>query len=140
MKEALLVLFGFLLGQIPAWVERYRRRSAHWRALESDAELCRDMAAVYLHDDVFAPLYRLPLALYHNSFPVLLSDGAVSREEVQVITRFFNEVETLNRGLDSIAAKTLERSALDRERNRLKAEKLIGQYYRELRDVLDSHR
>jgi hypothetical protein len=137
------VLLGFAVAELKAWWWRKHSRSAYWRALSAEAELCKEMAATLLRDNVAAPLYRLPTVAYTHSFPVLLADGAATEREVAAVTRFFNQVETLNRGLDQ-ANDTMgdeERLKMEFARNRLKAEELVGSasYYNALRLVLDQH-
>ena len=88
-----------------------------------------------------APLYSLPTLSYLHSFPVLLADGAPSGAEARAVTQFFNEVETLNRGLDQANEARNDDARLREEfaRNRLKAERLVGSvsYYTRLRTLLD---
>jgi hypothetical protein len=76
-----------------------------------------------------APLYRLPLMTYQSSYPVLLTDGAVSESEVHVLERFFSQVQDINRGLDNAAEmhKAANQTGLTQEfqRNCLKARSLV---------------
>jgi hypothetical protein len=139
---------GALSGAFLAyWVNylllRRLRAEAHWRALEAEAELCREMAEAFLNGATSAPLYRLPVLSYQHSFPVLLADGAPNREEVEAVTRFYSQVETLNRGLDQAHVARGNQHELDSEhaRNILKADRLTvsGRYYKALRGVLDKH-
>lgn len=134
-------VLGFVLAEVKEWLARRRRRRAHWRALSAEADLCREMAEEFLRANVMAPLYRLPTLSYSHSFPVLLADGAPNETETRAVTQFFNEVETLNRGLDQSNEARNDESRLNAEfgRNRLKAEKLVGSvsYYTRIRAVLD---
>jgi hypothetical protein len=134
-------VLGFVLGEMKEWLARRRRRTAHWRALSAGTELCRELAEEFLRANVMAPLYRLPTLSYSHSFPVLLADGASNAAETRAITEFYNEVETLNRGLDQSNEARSDESRLIEEfgRNRIKAEKLVGSasYYGRIRAVLD---
>lgn len=129
MKEAFLVLFGFMLGHIPTWLDRKRRLKTHWSVIRAEMELCRERASALLNDSIQSPLYRLPLSAYGVSFPVLLSEGALSETESLIIGRFFCQIQDINRGLDN-AAEMLHSNdliGLHREYNRnlLKAKSLV---------------
>ena len=135
------VLLGLAVSELKDWWWRSRRRKAHWRALSAETELCREMAETFLHDNVQAPLYRLPTLSYLHSFPVLLADGKPTEQETRAVTEFYNQVETLNRGLDQTheARDNLARLNEEFVRNRLKAESLVApvSLYARLRGVLD---
>jgi hypothetical protein len=103
MKEVLLILFGFILGNIPPWFTRKRRLQTHCCPLREDLDQCKEKAETLLRDGVMSPLYRLPLITYEVSFPVLLADGAGNENEILAIGRFFSLVEEMNRGLDYAA-------------------------------------
>lgn len=94
------VALGFLLSEAKDWALRRRRRRAHWAALRAELDLCKEAAEMYLGDKVAAPTYRLPVVAYENALPSLLSEGVVSKEQAVALTKFFMQVETLNRGLD----------------------------------------
>lgn len=133
---------GFLAGEFKDWWWRSRRRKAYWCALNAEIELCREMAQVFLAGRVMAPLYRLPTLSYLHSFPALLADGALSNLEAGAVTRFYSEVETLNRGLDQAHAVRNEASLLaeEFERNQIKANKLVpsSSLYTNVRSVVVS--
>jgi hypothetical protein len=127
------VVVGVLLTLFTEWVRgRYRRR-AHWAALSAEIELCRNLAETYLKDEIGSPLYRLPTIAYANSLPVLLSDGSLNEDDTRKLLSFFNEVETLNRGLDQAEGARLISDPMvsdgkliaEFRRNRLKAERLV---------------
>ncbi|MCI0564004.1 MAG: hypothetical protein MN733_36475, partial [Nitrososphaera sp.] len=99
MKEALLVLFGFVLGLVPTWLDRKRRLKTHWSVIRAEMELCRERASTLLNDAIQSPLYRLPLSAYEASFPFLLAEGALSEPESLTMGRFFCQVQDINRGL-----------------------------------------
>jgi hypothetical protein len=80
--------------------DRHRRLRTHWAALGAELVYCSRSAQTYLNDNVRSPLYRLPTMAYRNALPGLLEAGALTGNEVLVLLEFFNEVETLNRGLE----------------------------------------
>ena len=129
MKEIFLVLFGFVLGRVPGWLDRRRRLKTHWSVIRSEIELCRERASTLLNDAVKSPLYRLPLLAYEVSFPVLLTEGALSEAESLTMGRFFCQVEDINRGLENAAAmlQSNDEAGLNREyeRNLLKSRRLV---------------
>ena len=135
------VLLGVIVSELKEWWWRTRRRKAHWRALSAEVEICREMAEIFLRDGVGAPLYRLPTLSYLNSFPALLESGATTERDTRAVTQFYNQVESLNRGLDQANDARSDAQTLNGEysRNRLKAENLVGavSYYSSVRQVLD---
>jgi hypothetical protein len=135
-------LLGFALGEVKDCLARRRRGKAHWLALSAETQLCRELAEEFMRAGVYSPLYRLPTLSYLHSFPVLLADGVPTYADVRAVTQFFNEVETLNRGLDQANEARNDDARLRDEnaRNRLKAERLVGSgsCYTKLRAVLDA--
>ncbi|MGH9426890.1 MAG: hypothetical protein ACRD2L_11390 [Terriglobia bacterium] len=129
MKEFLLVLFGFVLAHVPIWLDRKRRLKTHWSVIRGEIELCRERASSLISDSIQSPLYRLPLSAYETSFPVLLSEGALSEGESLTMGRFFSQVQDINQGLDNTAAmlNSTDTAGLNREfsRNLLKARRLV---------------
>ena len=103
------VWFGWWLGGRRAANDRAKRLANHWAALGAELELCKRHAGAYsvLADNekkVASPAYRLPLSAYHESYPSLLSDGALEQEqeqEVLSIAEFFVKAQEINRCLDS---------------------------------------
>ena len=92
MKDIFLVLFGFVLGWLPAWANRRRRLKTHWSAIRAELDLCSERASALLHDAVQSPLYRLPSSAYLASFPALLTEGALTESEYSTMGRFFCQV------------------------------------------------
>ena len=147
VKEFLLVLFGFVLAHVPIWLDRKRRLKTHWSVIRGEIELCRERASTLLTDAIQSPLYRLPLSAYETSFPVLLSEGALSEVESLTMGRFFSQVQDINRGMDNAAAmlNVNVTAGLDREydRNLLKARQLVesrdgeDSLYAEAKQVVD---
>jgi hypothetical protein len=144
------VLLGFVLSEGKEMLLRRRRRRAHWGALRAELDFCGRLAETDIQDGVIAPLYRLPTVAYSQSFPALLSDGALDETEVQSLMQFFSEVETLNRGLDlaQTARENNNEHALhaEFERNQLRATRLLRStaaaaqnYYQSARAVVDAH-
>ena len=124
------VLLGFLLGLLPPWLERKKRRRVHFAALKGELEICADFAATYMRDNVQAPLYRLPDHAYSTAIPALLLDGALSGAEFKTLSEYYTLVWQLNRGLDSTDHfHRVEHHQLrnaEYERARLKAEQLLA--------------
>lgn len=145
------VFLGFLLSLVTEWWRGRLRRRAHWAALNAEMDYCRQLAETYLRDNVPAPLYRLPTAAYINALPGLLASGALDAVDTSNLIAFFNEVQTLNRGLDQIEDARSIQDTTERERriseeygrNRLKAEHLIPlnarspSYYDRARAVIE---
>jgi hypothetical protein len=129
MRDLLLIFFGVLIGLIPPWFARKRRLKTHWCALRAEMEQCRDKAETLLRDNVMAPLYRLPIACYQISFPILLSDGALDEQDALTLGRFFSQVQDINRGLDNAAEMykrdDIEKVRVEYQRNCLKANALF---------------
>lgn len=122
-------LFVFILDLV-YWRNRQklRRVNGNLNALLAEINYCGEMAEGFLNDIVKSPLYRLPHIVYENALPELVSEGAISPEQVSRWLKFYQVVETLNRGFD-LAAECRNRNdvaALNQEhdRNRLKARKL----------------
>jgi hypothetical protein len=155
-KEVIAAVTGaavaFFLVVAYDWLRARRRRRAHFAALRAEMEYCYDLAQAYLRDRVAAPLYRLPTVAYSSSLPALLSEASLSECDARALLSFFNEVETLNRGLEQAEAARLIADARERDtklaeefsRNMLKAQKLVPvdalspSYYDQAKSVIDS--
>lgn len=128
MKEALLVLFGFVLAFFPNWFDRKRKLRAHWHAINAELSLIEEKAEAYLSHGVKAPLYRLPHKTYDTSFQMLLTEGAITGEDVVSIERFYDLVKDINRGLNQIQEYLAQNNqeGINREhtRNLLKVKEL----------------
>ena len=134
------------------WLRARRRRRAHFAALRAEMDYCRGLAEIYLRDRVAAPLYRLPTVAYASSLPALLSEAALSEPDARSLLSFFNEVETLNRGLEQAEGARLITDPTERDakladefsRNMLKAQKLVPvdslspSYYDRAKSVIES--
>lgn len=120
MKEALLILFGFILAFAPNWLDRKRKLRSHWHAISAELSLIEEKADAYLSHGIMAPLYRLPHKTYDTSFQMLLTEGAITGNEVISIERFYDLVKDINRGLDQIQEYLAQDNAdgRDREYNR----------------------
>jgi len=145
---------AFILMVIYNWLLARRMRRAHFSALKAEMEYCHDLAKVYLEGKIAAPLYRLPTVAYANSLPSLLTDAALNAADTRALLAFFNEVETLNRGLDQAEGARLITDPAEREikltdeldRNALKAKHLVSieflsspSYYDRAKSVINSH-
>lgn len=140
------VIVGFGLVKGSDLLGRSRRKKVHKAAIAAEIEICREFANEFLGREphVQAPSYRLPLITYTSSLPHLLADRALDRNKTDALIRFFNQVETLNRGLDQAnvalgIADSHERSRrLDQEdeRNIMKAERLVEELYQPAPDVV----
>src|SRR5262245_62006078 len=95
------VVVGFVLSRFASNYDRWRRRRSHKAALQAEINLCEQLARRYLADPVAAPLYRLPTAAFTVAFPNLLSDGVLSRAQVECLEGFSGWVQDINRGLDN---------------------------------------
>lgn len=136
------VLVGYVISEFKEWSLRRRRRDALWQTIEAEIECCRDFADMYLKDEIMCPSYRLPSISYTSCLPILLSDGVLLKKDILVLTKFFNQVETLNRGLDH-AHEARDRADRVRilseyDRNRIKAKEIStdGEKYLAAREVL----
>lgn len=143
---------AFVLVVSYDWLRARRKRRAHFAALEAEMDYCNDLAQTYLRDRIAAPLYRLPTVAYANSLPALLSEAALGKTDTRNLLQFFNEVETLNRGLEQAEGARLIADRIEREakladefsRNMLKAQRLVPvdalspSYYDRAKSVIDS--
>jgi hypothetical protein len=129
-KEVILVLVGFILAWVPQWADRRRRILAHWAALRAEVLLCAECTNALLQDHVAAPLYRLPTLAYEKAFPLLLVEGELSELQVLALSRFFAQVQDINRGLENATrlAQASDDAKLQKEYERLllKATTLVG--------------
>jgi hypothetical protein len=146
------IVLGFFLGVLKDQYSRKQRQRAHIEAILSELSFCAGQAADFLRDgsgtgsvSIAAPLYRLPTVTYQNSFPPLLADGVMPGEEITTIIRYFNEVETLNRGLDQAEGRRSNNQLIDlmdeHNRNLLKAGRLVvgAEYYEPALQALSRH-
>lgn len=129
MYEVALLLLGMLIGLVPGWYARKRRLKTHWCALRAEMDECREKAKMLLSDKYPSPLYRLPLNAFTVSFSIILADGAINEAEVHALTRFFSQVQDINRGLDNAAklymANDPNKMQSEHNRNCMKATRLI---------------
>lgn len=132
MYEVGILILGMLIGTIPGWYSRKRRLRTHWAALRAEMEHCKEKAETIIGKSsdplVLSPLYRLPLMSYQVSFPILLADGALSEEEAMSLSRFYSQVQDINRGLDNASEMYKNDSKLlmdEHKRYKLKANGLL---------------
>lgn len=124
------VLVGFGLGLVPPWLDRKRRLRVHFSAMKAEMNICADLAATYLRDNVQAPLCRLPTDAYSTALSALLLDGALEEPESRALAEYYGLVAQLNRGLDNAdhfhRVEHHQLRNVEYERNRGKAEQLIA--------------
>jgi hypothetical protein len=137
------VLLGFFLLLTKEWFARWKKHAAFWQAINAELKYSGGLAAnVFGEPIVEAPLYRLPRSAFETCYPQLLADGAISAAESTALITFFNEAETLNRGLD-LAADTSDpdKRNLEYKRNCLKAKRLApdGPLYKEAAAAIAAH-
>lgn len=129
MKDILLIIIGFILAHVPGIFDRRRKLKTHWYAIRAEMLLSREKAEALLIAGIAAPLYRLPVIAYTTSFPILLSEGAVSEEEALQIGRCFAQIQDINRGLDYASEMNTsgneEKLKQEYNRNCLKAKALL---------------
>lgn len=120
MEKVGLVVFGFILAFIPKWLDRKRKIRSHWNAISIEVERIEIKTNELITAKIAAPLYRLPLKCYETSFSMLLTEGAVSKDEVQALEDFYDLVQDINRGLDQVAEAVFKDDAkiIDSESNR----------------------
>jgi hypothetical protein len=136
-------LVSFVLILWNQWRTRRRKHAAFWYAINAELKFSGGLAeSVFAEPVVEAPLYRLPRSAFETCYPQLLADGALSAAENRALMTFFNEVETLNRGLDLVAdtSDPVKRNQQHR-RNCLKAERLApdGALYKEAAAAIAKH-
>lgn len=96
------VILGFFLRGFADSKREKRAARSYSDALSMEIDRCGDLAATYLHDNVAAPLYRLPTDAYHRALPRLLQAGMISGAEADVLQDFYLQAEQINRGLDNL--------------------------------------
>ncbi len=127
LSGAIGVLLGFGLAQAKEWLTRRRKHAAFWHAINAELEFSGGKAASFSTENVEAPLYRLPKSSYESCYPQLLADGALTRAESTALMAFFNEIETLNRGLDlATNASDADKRREEYRRNRVKAKRVAS--------------
>ncbi len=123
-------ILGFILSWLPTWLDRRRKLKTHWQAIRADLKRCKENAETLLNDRIQAPLYRLPVAAFNTSFPILLSEGELTEDESLSIGRCLDQIHDINRGLDYASEMHKLRNAAERDqeysRNLLKARALLG--------------
>ena len=143
MGRIIAVVVGAILGIVITkawdwWIQK-RLIHAHRNALAREIEICREHSQTYQQDGIQAPLYRLPTQFYTSSLPALIANRALHNDEVDALIRFYNQAETMNRGLEQInAARQIDSVTFTNEHNRnmRKARELVAQYYPAARDAV----
>jgi len=114
-------LLTFLLTEWHNFKITKNKLKSHWQALKEEAEICKIKADEFINDSITAPLYRLPTMLYQTSFPFILANDKLSKEETSSVILYFTQVDHFNRGLD-----IAEKKHLKRELTRNASEALFG--------------
>lgn len=92
---------AFILVMCKDWLDRRRRMKSCWNAIQTEIEICSDMANKYLVPPIIqAPSYRWPTVAYQHVFPELLMNANLSVKEAGALLSYFIDVEATNRGLD----------------------------------------
>jgi hypothetical protein len=125
------------------YLKSRKNDAALWHAMNAELKFSGGLAESVSPEPVAeVPLYRLPRSAFETCYPRLLADGAMSAAESRALMTFFNEVETLNRGLD-LEAHTSDPVVRNQQhgRNYLKAERLApdGPLYREAAAAIAKH-
>ena len=94
------VVVGFVLSEGSKVFWSSRTNKTNFKAIRAEIEFCKEIAEVYLSQNIMAPLYRMPTKAYEASLPQLLSSSAIEEEELKAVQKFYMEVESFNRGLD----------------------------------------
>jgi len=136
-------LVTFVLIWLKEWLTRRKKHDAFWHAINAELMSASELVGTFINDNVAAPLYRLPRSVFDTCYLQLLADGAISPDEIKALTAYFNEIETLNRGLD-LAASTSddgERNKQHHHRNRVKAGRLksSGELYKNAAAAIAKH-
>ena len=96
------VFVAYYLGGRKEAAREHRMIRSHFDSLGMEIHRCAELAAIYLEQNVQAPLYRLPASAYQMAMPVLKNAGIVSGGDAQTIQQFYLQVEQVNRGLDNV--------------------------------------
>jgi hypothetical protein len=125
------------------YLKSRKKDAALWHAINAELKFSGGLAAsVFAEPVIEVPLYRLPSSAFETCYPQLLADGAMSAAESRALMTFFNEVETLNRGLD-LETHTSDPVVRNQQhgRNCLKAERLApdGPLYKEAAAAIAKH-
>ena len=129
VSTAIGVVLGFALTGVREMMNKQREIRGHWFALRADIIRAGAGARGYLQGGVKVPAGRLPIRSYANNYPSLLMNGLLSEQDIEHLSRFFDNAENYNRSLD-YAQEAIGANAdnLDREVKRviLKAQKLAA--------------
>lgn len=130
------VAIGFFLNIINDWRKNRANCHAHFSALRAEIDYCNYLAKTYLDDNIKAPLYRLPTVAYANALPAIIAAAALTESDTRSLLTFFNEVETLNRGLNQIEScrsisdpnEKVTKQEEEFGRNKIKAKNINSSY------------
>jgi hypothetical protein len=141
-----LIFVGFALARLYDSYLKHMGVYSCIRSIGVDVDLALEYAQQFIRDEVYAPSYRFPMMAYQSSFPIILVKGGLQEADAKELTKYFAQVDAINRGLDLIASipfienkvhvDDTDRVLKHNMRNRLKAEELI-QMYPETKAVID---
>ena len=57
-----------------------------------------------IRENIQAPLYRLPTAIFKSALPNVIGDGHLTKPEIDTLVEYINRAEELNRGLERAGA------------------------------------
>ena len=116
--------------------QRQKRIKGNFTAMYVEVEECGRIATGYKTASIDAPLYRLPIICFQTCFPALLADSGINEKGIYSLLKFYDEVETMNRGLDAAddAFMSGNQERIDKERKRIplkvkRIKKPDGEYY-----------
>lgn len=93
-------IVGAAIALAISWWTRRTATLGHWGAMLAEVEHCRDAAAVFLEDEVMAPLGRLPMDAFRRAYPILIENGRMRASQSHALTEFYSVVDQMNRGLE----------------------------------------
>lgn len=135
------VLLGFFLNSFWGYLTIKNENKAHKKAILEEVKQCAKLSKALLEDNVLAPSYKLPTEIYRNSFPILMKNKALNKNQIECLQSYYIDVESLNRGIEINQLLWIESQPSGKEkiksgheRNKLKSERLKedGEYYKNL--------
>ena len=103
-KEIGIFFIGFFSNYLLQFFQKRKRIRNHLGAISVEADIAKDYAHQLTADIVVSPSYRLPVLSYESTFSLILSEGALTADEIKTIMEFYSLVDSINRGLDLIAS------------------------------------
>src|SRR5688572_4523764 len=94
------VFLGLLFPATYAWWRRRKERQGEMYAMHSEMRRASECIGALCGQDIFAPLYRLPLTMYTIALPKLIGEGNLDQNEIGALLEYMARAEELNRGLE----------------------------------------